>query len=258
MLQNSNHAPAPKSHVQELGQRLVEQLHRATDKTYVHQAEATDDGHPHNSKEHDLIIPCSGRSIASQFLTLPPRAEIPDYYDFTKLPVAIDMIEKKLQRNAYPTMTTLESDFKRMVQNAKDYNAPKSDIYEDAERIRKLVYNYMKINNPQYTEDPNYTSFPTPISRTNGVPAENGMREDEDVKEAPASREASERAKRAIAPKTSEPRSDRKVSMAPSGGTTGDDEEEGATGGDLDFTGMSFQEAQQKIISHLLRYTDDE
>ncbi|KAK4550171.1 hypothetical protein LTR36_003138 [Oleoguttula mirabilis] len=232
-LLNSKHASAPKSNVQQLGQKLVEYLHRATDKT--------------------------GRSIVTQFLTLPPRDELPDYYDFTKLPVAIDTIEKKLQRNAYPTMTTLESDFKRMVQNAKDYNAPKSDIYEDAERVRKLVYNWMKLKNPAYTEDPNYASFPTPIPQGNGAPAENGAPEDaEDDTEPPqAMPQAIEPPKRATAPKSSEAPSDRKVSVAPSA-TTGDGEDGVEAGGDLDFMGLSFQEAQQKMVSHLLHNTDDE
>ncbi|KAK5116273.1 hypothetical protein LTR85_009245 [Meristemomyces frigidus] len=230
-LLNSNHAAAPKSNVQTLGQKLVDYLHRATDKT--------------------------GRNIATQFLTLPPRHELPDYYDFTKLPIAMDTIEKKLQRNAYPTMTTLESDFKRMVQNAKDYNAPKSDIYEDAERIRKLVYNYMKQWNTQYKEDPNYASFPTPIPQSNGASADHASSEDADMEDDPEPRQASERPKRATAPKSSEAPSDRKVSVAPSA-TTGDGEDGEEAGGDLDFTGLTFQEAQQKMVSHLLHYTDEE
>ena len=195
----------------------------------------------------------------TQFLSLPPKHDLPDYYDFTKLPLALDTIQKKLQRNGYPTMTTLESDFKRLVQNAKDYNAAKSDIYEDAERIRKLVYNYMKVHNPQYTEDPDYASFPTPLPQENGVAVEKGSRE-QDIKEVGdglQARQSSERPKRSIPPQASEPPSDRKLSIAASA-TTGDGEEDVQTGGDLDFSGLTFQEAQQKMIVHLLHYTDDE
>ncbi|KAK5128614.1 hypothetical protein LTR08_004043 [Meristemomyces frigidus] len=235
-LLNSKHASAPtatpRSNVQELGAKLLEHLHRATDKT--------------------------GRSIVTEFLSLPPRHELPDYYEFTKLPMALDTIQKKLQRNAYPTLTTLESDLKRLVQNAKDYNAPKSDIYEDADRVRKLVYNFMKVHNPQYTADPSYTSFPTPIPLENGAPVENGLHEDEDAEgEEPQARQSSERPKRSTAPQTSAASSDRKASVAPSA-TTGEGEDGGQTGGDLDFTGLAFQEAQQKMVSHLLHYTDEE
>lgn len=205
----------------------------------------------------------SGRSIATEFLTLPPRDELPDYYDFTKLPIAIDTIEKKLQRNAYPTVTTLESDFKRMIQNAKDYNAPKSDIYEDAERIRKLVYNYMKVHNPEYEQNPDYTSFPTPIPQVDGTATTNGTHDhDEEMDDAPVEPEPTERpSMRNTMPKSSEPPSDRKISMAPSavtGDGDGDDDDDAAITGNLDFEGMGFQDAQQKIISYMLHYLDDE
>lgn len=199
------------------------------------------------------------RLIATEFLTLPSREALPDYYEFTKLPIALDTIEDKLKRNLYPTMTTVESDFKRMIQNAKDYNDPKSEIYEDAERIRKLVFNFMKKENPEYTHNPDYTSFATPIPQANGV---NGIHPPPAV-QAHADRKMSEETRRSAAPssKPSHPPSDRKASAAPSAVTV--DEEngdvDGGGGGDaLDFTGMTFQDAQQKIVSYLIHYTDEE
>nr|POE49522.1 isoform 6 of protein polybromo-1 [Quercus suber] len=180
--------------------------------------------------------------------------DLPDYYAFTKLPIAVDTIKQKVQNNAYPTLTTLESDLKRLVQNAKDYNAPKSDIYEDAERIRKLVYNFMKVHNPAYRQDPNYVSFPTAIPEVNGHAHTNGTQDDhqtDDVPEA-AGTDSSE----LVAPlKSSEPPSERKESVAPSA-TTGDDD--GGDGSETDFTGKTFQQAQQLLITELLKYTDAE
>lgn len=179
-----------------------------------------------------------------------------------KLPTALSTIESKLHRNAYPTITTLESDLKRMVQNAKDYNAPKSDIFEDAERIRKLVYNFMKQHNPQYKTDPNYVSFPTPILQTDGG-ADGSRAITNGVAESTGpAREASEKPKRTITLKNSEPPSDRKTSIAPSA-TTGDGEGDGdgddadGAGADLVLEGMGFQAAQQGILNYLLHYTDD-
>lgn len=132
-----------------------------------------------------------------------------------------------------------------MVQNAKDYNTTGSDIYEDAERIRKLVYNYMKINNSEYTDNPQYVSFPTPLPR----PGENPNRQYEDpANDQPEAGPAPLR--RSTAPATSEP-PDRKSSIAPSA-TTGEGNDDG------DFTGKTFQEAQQMIISRLLHHTDEE
>lgn len=206
-----------------------------------------------------LTIDHSGRGITEAFVELPSREELPSYYDQIKLPIALDTIEEKLKRNAYPTVTTLESDLKRMVQNAKDFNMPKSEVYEDAERIRKLVYNFMKVHNPQYSLDPSYSSFPTPIPKDAPAPPKltltNGARrEHEAVKDEPKSREASTKPRPSTAAKESEAPSDRKSSVAPSAAAMGDigDSE------DMDFTGKSFQEAQQMILAELLRYTDDE
>lgn len=86
----------------------------------------------------------------------------PDYYEQILLPLSINIIEQKLNNGEYATMTALESDLKRMVQNAKDYNSSKSDIFEDAERIRKALSNFMPKHNPAY-QDADYRAVPTPI-----------------------------------------------------------------------------------------------
>lgn len=59
-------------------------------------------------------------------------------------------------------MTTLESDLRRMVSNAKSYNEKSSELFSDAEKIRKLVVAYMAINNPAY-QTGNYQPFSTPV-----------------------------------------------------------------------------------------------
>lgn len=153
-----------------------------------------------------------------------------------------------------------------MVQNAKEFNDPKSEIYEDAERIRKHVFNFMKLHNPAYKEDPKYTAFPTPIARSAAISVQNGTHDEEGESDAPEPRQASEKPKQAARSRRSE-QADRKSSIAPSA-TTGevdvDGEEDGEGEGEqgsadaIDFTGKTFQEAQQMIISYLLHYTDDE
>ncbi|KAF2772071.1 Bromodomain-containing protein [Teratosphaeria nubilosa] len=228
-LLNSNHSGAPKTKVQELGQKLLHQLQKAVDKT--------------------------GRSIVGDFQEVPTDDVVPGYSSVIKLPVALSTIEQKIKRNAYPTMTTLESDLKRMVQNAKDFNDPSSVIYGDAERIRKLVFNFMKINNPEYSTNPNYTSFATPIPQTNGALLNGQNANGAELTNATASREASVKPGRSsVASKTSEAPSDRKTSVAPSA-TPGVDDD-GVT--DIDFTGKSFQQAQADMISYLINYTDEE
>ena len=76
--------------------------------------------------------------------------------------MSLDMIETKLNNYQYENMTQLEQDLKRVVQNAKDFNDSKSEIFQDAERIRKALSNFMPKNNPAY-EDPEYRAIPTPI-----------------------------------------------------------------------------------------------
>lgn len=203
---------------------------------------------------------------------------MPDYYQLTGLPISIGIIEEKLRTNAYPSVSALESDFKRMIQNAKDYNEPRSEIYEDAERIRKLIYNYMKINNPAY-RDSNYSAVPTPIpggstkiTLTNGnhrVTAAQSAQTKPAVTHSPTptpvvkdertSKEDSSRLRLSLGPRTaekpaekhSEPPSERKSSVAPSAADKAEDES-------MDFTGKSFQEAQQMIVAEMIRYTDEE
>jgi hypothetical protein len=104
----------------------------------------------------------TGRVIAVNFLDLPSKDEYPQYYVAVKMPISLNMIEKKLQSGAYPTMETLESDLKRLVQNAKEFNSTKSEVYEDAERIRKALSNFMPKHNPSYL-NADYRAYPTPI-----------------------------------------------------------------------------------------------
>lgn len=57
-------------------------------------------------------------------------------------------------------------DFKVLIANAKEFNERSSGIFEDAERIRKAISNYMPRYNPRY-KDRNTKSQHTPIVRTN-------------------------------------------------------------------------------------------
>jgi hypothetical protein len=120
----------------EIGLRLVGQLKRSQDK--------------------------NGRNVAVHFLDLPSRSEYPDYYQRTAMPLSLNIIEQRLQNFEYENLEGLESDLKRMVQNAKDYNNSKSSIFEDAERIRKALSNFMPKHNPAYLRD-DYRAYPTPI-----------------------------------------------------------------------------------------------
>jgi len=61
-----------------------------------------------------------GRLISTNFLTLPNKRQLPDYYKVIKMPIAFDTIEGKLNRHEFPDLTSLESYFKRMISNARN------------------------------------------------------------------------------------------------------------------------------------------
>lgn len=186
------------------------------------------------------------------------------------MPLALDVIENKLRKNEYPTISAIEGDFKRMVLNAKEYNQPKSDIFEDAERIRKLVYNFMKIHNPAY-KDPSYkagaTEFPEPkLTLTNGGNNSTNVKQEHQSRPENSKPRINLVNKRAE-PKVSEPRSERKSSAAPSASAGEGEEADVGTEGhgtsngneeviDRDFTGKSFEDAQRMIVKDLIARKD--
>lgn len=83
-----------------------------------------------------------------------------------KIIFADPLAQAKLDARQYGNMTALESDLKRMVQNAKEFNVTGSKVYEDAERIRKALSNFMPKHNPAY-KDQEYRALPTPVPDDN-------------------------------------------------------------------------------------------
>jgi hypothetical protein len=138
-------------------------------------------------------------------------------------------------------MTPLESDLRRMASNAKFYNEKGSLVFSNAERIRKIISGSMPKINPAY-KDPNYAPFATP------VPDADGDGQGADYADAPPADpdpepEPSERPQ-------SRSRSNRLSTMERD--TDGDGD------GDQGFEGLNFQEAQEKIISEMIRLKDAE
>ncbi|KAF2969927.1 hypothetical protein GQX73_g3615 [Xylaria multiplex] len=107
----------------------------------------------------------NGRAVSPYFETLPSRSENAQYYKKIRLPLSLEVIEHKLKEKQYPTLSSLESDFKRLVSNAKETNDRNSTIFGDAERVRKAVSNLMVKHNPAYKSG-NYQAVPTPLPPT--------------------------------------------------------------------------------------------
>lgn len=129
-----------------------------------------------------------------------------------------------------------------MVANAKLYNDDKSLVFGDAERIRKLVSNYMTKNNPAY-KNSDYVAYPTPIPGDNGV---NGH-----ASPATSPRDPSEQPRKPTVTLSLKGPRGRRASQAATPGAA-----EESTDPD-DFSGKTFQQAQEQIINNLAKYTED-
>ncbi|KAI5306660.1 hypothetical protein KEM56_007721 [Ascosphaera pollenicola] len=111
-----------------------------------------------------------GRLIAGEFERLPDPDSAPGYYRAILLPISLQMVEQRLQNHEYRQLTHVECDLRRLVSNAKHYNENGSALFSNAERIRKvLAAEFPKIN-PAYN-DPNYVPFSTPVPEDKKIAA---------------------------------------------------------------------------------------
>ncbi|RDL33112.1 Bromodomain-containing protein [Venustampulla echinocandica] len=194
-----------------------------------------------------LTVRHSGRQIATSFLTLPSKRQFPDYFKVIRMPIAIDTIQEKLTRREFKNLTELESYFKRMIANAKEYNQKGSEVYDDAERLRKALSNFMTKTNPAYKLIPGYTAIPTPLPTEGNAPAGAGDEDAEGELDDAAEAAAAARRARGRPSRPSKPSSQRK-SITPAVL-----EGRHATAG---FQGLTFQQAQEKILEGLMREKD--
>ena len=179
------------------------------------------------------------------------------------MPLAFDTIEDKLTRRQYPNLTTLESDLKRLVANAKGYNEKTSELFADAERIRKMVSHFMQKHNPAY-KNPNYTAFPTPLPdnahqgvtrpSTTRAPAakvvEGTMDVDGDVTMDAMDLRGGSRATRRS--------STAKAAPVKAAGVKAKSATPIVNTPSLDFEGKSFQAAQEQIVTEMIKLQDEE
>ncbi|CAG8956866.1 hypothetical protein HYFRA_00012321 [Hymenoscyphus fraxineus] len=186
----------------------------------------------------------SGRVISTTFLTLPNRRQFPDYYKVIKMPIALDTIQEKLLRREFRNLTQLESYFKRMIANAKEYNQRGSEVYEDAERLRKALSNFMTKTNPAYKLIPGYAAVPTPL------PGDGQASDPEDAEGEPdsdAEAEATVQVKKSRSRPKAQPKS--KSHTPRRTNTPAAADSRAAKSG---FSKLTFQQAQEKILEDLI------
>ncbi|KXN74192.1 Bromodomain-containing protein, partial [Conidiobolus coronatus NRRL 28638] len=76
------------------------------------------------------------------FHELPRRKDYPDYYKAIPSPICLDMIKSNIESDKYDDWSFLFEDFELLVNNAKEYNMPGSEVYEDADTIDKFCKSY--------------------------------------------------------------------------------------------------------------------
>lgn len=146
-----------------------------------------------------------------------------------------------------------------MVSNAKSFNHKSSDIYSDAEKVRKLVSNFMTERNPAYANK-NYQATATPIPSDWRPPSRR-----------PLDKSHVDATPQAVEAKKAEPindlggrRSSRNVAHSPSeaetqaSSTPAIHDSAGVEDTGEAFDGNTFQQAQEKIVSGMMNLTDDE
>lgn len=142
-------------------------------------------------------------------------------------------------------MTAVESDLRRMILNAKSFNEKSSQLFSDAEKIRKAVSNFMVENNPAYQTD-DYKPFPTPVPE-NWQPSEDEESKS-DIKDDIASSTRGVSNRRASSAATG-------PSNVRTSATPGDHDREGLG---ESFEGDTFQRAQEKIVAEMMELKNDE
>ena len=157
-----------------------------------------------------------------------------------------------------------------MITNAKEYNEKNSDVYQDAERIRKMTSEFMKKNNPAYA-NPNYKALPTPLpgEETYGYYNDVGldavgmdMHGEPELDMLPMHQEEDRGTKRKrgksrldydeppqLEAPPNEPSARESLSPTPSSRVSGSVSE--------GFEGKTFQKAQEKLIAELIDWEGD-
>ncbi|KAF4343200.1 polybromo-1 [Fusarium beomiforme] len=222
----------------------------------------------------------AGRLVATNFEELPSREENEDYYKQTRMPISLSMIEQKLNDGEFENLSELEGYFKRMISNVKEFYPRSTEIFEDAERLRKAVSNYMTKKNPAYHVR-GYQAVPTPFPDDDGAEGEEDNadeenddenededeaeeeneeeNEDEDEDDEEEEEEAPTSRRRTITLKRRTPgRTPRRASTR-----ANETPKPAAPAAKPDhvyehvpYKGLTFQQAQEKIIEELIRRED--
>lgn len=75
------------------------------------------------------------RGIIDPFVKLVPKVSFPDYYMIIQHPIAMEHIQKKINRNEYQSLRDFMADIRLLCQNCRTYNEDGSILFRDANLI---------------------------------------------------------------------------------------------------------------------------
>ncbi|KAK8064920.1 hypothetical protein PG994_007558 [Apiospora phragmitis] len=237
------------------GHSILDSIRSTTDKKYVDEPPA----------DLPLASICAfGRKVAPFFEKLPSKTDDPEYYKKIRLPLSLQLIERKLNKHEYPTLSSLEGDFKRLVSNAKETNPRQSEVFSDSERVRKALLQLLSPPSPgpdDAEEDEDEDDAPGEVDEVDDTPTKaNGKavantEEDEDAEgeeEEEGEEEDDNEEDDEDADGDDEPEPTPITSRSASTQAKGVDSYDG-----ISFEGLTFQQAQEKIVGDVLRKKDD-
>ncbi|XP_031519156.1 protein polybromo-1 isoform X19 [Papio anubis] len=82
----------------------------------------------------------SGHLISELFQKLPSKVQYPDYYAIIKEPIDLKTIAQRIQNGSYKSIHAMAKDIDLLAKNAKTYNEPGSQVFKDANSIKKIFY----------------------------------------------------------------------------------------------------------------------
>ena len=80
-----------------------------------------------------------GHILTADFVQLPSRKDLPDYYRVIRKPMDLKRMEKYINEGRYTRRADFEKDVRLMCNNAQRYNVEGSDIFEDSLVIEALL-----------------------------------------------------------------------------------------------------------------------
>uniref|UniRef100_A0AAY4CCS3 Protein polybromo-1 n=1 Tax=Denticeps clupeoides TaxID=299321 RepID=A0AAY4CCS3_9TELE len=80
----------------------------------------------------------SGRLVSELFQKVPSKLHYPDYYAIIKEPIDLRTIAQRIQSGSYKSIGAMAKDIDLLTKNAKTYNEPGSQVFKDANLIKKI------------------------------------------------------------------------------------------------------------------------